>query len=148
MSKSSLTAILIIIIILLIGGAAYVLSRENTDANVSEVDATVVASPINDTPELSTPEADEMQSITLSMLAEHDSASDCWTAINGFVYDITSYIPRHPGGEEILQACGTDGTSLFTQRQTTEGENVGSGTPHSSTAARQLEQFKIGELSN
>lgn len=87
-------------------------------------------------------------SFTLTQVAEHSTANDCWTIVNGNVYDITSYVPRHPGGDGILAACGTDGTSLFTQRQTAEGESVGSGTPHSSSAASQLESLKIGTLSN
>jgi cytochrome-b5 reductase len=37
-----------------------------------------------------------------------------WMALNGRVYDITSYLPFHPGGAQILEkACGTDATALF-----------------------------------
>lgn len=78
----------------------------------------------------------------------HDSKSSCWTIISGSVYDITTYIPRHPGGEEILRACGVDATSLFTKRQTSDGQSVGSGSPHSPNAEEQLEKFKIGELAS
>jgi len=88
-------------------------------------------------------------SYTTAQVATHKTANDCWTIINGNVYDITAYIPRHPGGEdEIVAACGTDGTSLFTERKTADGESVGSGTPHSSSAASQLENLKIGTLEN
>lgn len=79
-------------------------------------------------------------------VAAHSTASDCWTIVNGSVYDITSYVPRHPGGDEILAACGADGTTLFTERKTVSGETVGSGTPHSSTAQKQLAVLKIGTL--
>ncbi len=86
------------------------------------------------------------KSYTADEVAKHSSESDCWTIINNNVYDISSYIPQHPGGDEILQACGKDGTSLFTSRETSDGEQVGSGTPHSSTAEGQLETLKIGTL--
>lgn len=79
-------------------------------------------------------------------LAKHNTKNDCWTSINNDVYDLTQYIPQHPGGDEILRACGTDGTSLFEQRKTVSGEEVGSGTPHSSSAQNQLESLKIGTL--
>lgn len=88
-------------------------------------------------------------SYTAAQVAEHKSQDDCWTIINDNVYDITAYIPRHPGGQdEILEACGTDGTTLFTERKTTDGQSVGSGTPHSDSAAAQLESIKIGTLAN
>jgi cytochrome b involved in lipid metabolism len=86
--------------------------------------------------------------ITADEVAEHNSESDCWTIISGNVYDISPYISRHPGGDEILRACGIDATILFTQRESTDGEQIGSGTPHSSSAASQLVQFKIGTVAN
>lgn len=100
-----------------------------------------------------TPSSDDTQSdtennrvITSAVVAEHNKASDCWTHINGKVYDITEYIPRHPGGDEILRACGVDGTRLFEQRTTDEGETVGSGTPHSASATSRLNTYLIGTL--
>lgn len=77
-------------------------------------------------------------------VADHNSEDDCWTIVSGSVYDITSYVSRHPGGDEILRACGEDATTMFTQREDASGDAIGSGTPHSSSAAGQLEQFKIG----
>lgn len=50
---------------------------------------------------------------TLVEVAKHASAKDCWTTINGNVYDLTSFVGKHPGGEAILKVCGVDGTSLF-----------------------------------
>lgn len=46
--------------------------------------------------------------ITLSELANHDSLNDCWIVYDGKVYDITDYLPRHPGSaEKILPYCGS-----------------------------------------
>jgi len=46
--------------------------------------------------------------ITEPILSEHNSKEDCWIVYNKKVYDMTSYIPRHPGGEDkIAQNCGT-----------------------------------------
>lgn len=81
-----------------------------------------------------------------SDVAEHNSESDCWTYINNKVYDLTEYIPRHPGGDEVLRACGVDGTSLFEQRKTDDGEKVGSGFPHSDSATSQLGRYLKGQL--
>ncbi|KAI1341179.1 hypothetical protein F5Y15DRAFT_26581 [Xylariaceae sp. FL0016] len=39
---------------------------------------------------------------------------DAWTALGGRVYNITPYIPFHPGGgPELLRCAGRDGTALF-----------------------------------
>lgn len=46
--------------------------------------------------------------VPLSELSLHNSKEDCWIAYDGKVYDITSYIPRHPGGEQkIIPYCGS-----------------------------------------
>lgn len=89
----------------------------------------------------------EISSIESTEVAKHNIKNDCWTIIDGKVYDLTSYVSRHPGGSPILKACGVDGTALFQTRMNGK-EKVGSGTPHSSSAQRQLEELRIGELSN
>ncbi|KAF9979312.1 hypothetical protein BGZ73_000006 [Actinomortierella ambigua] len=51
---------------------------------------------------------------TLSDLKQHRTREDAWTALNGVVYNITPYLPFHPGGEkEIMRCAGRDGTKLF-----------------------------------
>jgi cytochrome b involved in lipid metabolism len=77
------------------------------------------------------------QQYTMSQVAENNKKNSCWTIINGSVYNITSYIPTHPGGEsEILQICGKDGSQLFAKPQ-----------QHKTGGAdRILSGFKIGYL--
>ncbi len=84
--------------------------------------------------------------LTATEVAKHNSKDDCWTIISGQVYNITEYVSKHPGGSEIVRACGIDGTTLFTERETSEGQKVGSGTSHSSSASSQLETFLLGPL--
>ncbi|EEQ39131.1 hypothetical protein CLUG_03259 [Clavispora lusitaniae ATCC 42720] len=49
-----------------------------------------------------------------SELKKHSSQGDCWTSINGKVFNITPYINFHPGGvDEIMKCAGKDGTMLF-----------------------------------
>ncbi len=73
---------------------------------------------------------------TSAQVALHASRTSCWTIVNGSVYDITSYIPKHPGGsEKVLRICGTDGTALFT------GQHGGQPEPEKTLAG-----FKIGSL--
>ncbi|RDW87422.1 hypothetical protein BP5796_03116 [Coleophoma crateriformis] len=39
---------------------------------------------------------------------------DAWTVLGGKVYNITPYLPYHPGGEpELMKCAGRDGTRLF-----------------------------------
>lgn len=55
--------------------------------------------------------------IAAAVVAQHNSRTSCWTSINGSVYDLTSWIPKHPGGEgAILQLCGTDGSAKFNRQ--------------------------------
>ncbi|CAG8489278.1 9106_t:CDS:2 [Funneliformis mosseae] len=51
---------------------------------------------------------------TWEELADHNKANDAYVAIRGNVYDITNFIKRHPGGEDILLfAAGRDATQAF-----------------------------------
>jgi hypothetical protein len=50
----------------------------------------------------------------VDQVAAHNTRESCWTIINGSVYDLTSWVPKHPGGEQaILGLCGTDGSTRF-----------------------------------
>ena len=71
---------------------------------------------------------------TLDEVAKHNKKSDAWIVIHGNVYDITKWIPDHPGGMIIMTGVGKDATKLF--------EHVG----HSSYARNKLKSFKIGVL--
>lgn len=73
---------------------------------------------------------------SLQEVAEHDSAASCWVAIDGAVYDVTSWIERHPGGRQrILNLCGTDGTGMF------RGQHGSAALPNDRLAG-----FRIGQL--
>jgi cytochrome b involved in lipid metabolism len=68
----------------------------------------------------------------------HNSKQSCWSAIRGKVYDLTSWISNHPGGEKaILSICGKDGTEAFVN------QHGGKNKPE-----KALSQFEIGELQN
>ena len=74
--------------------------------------------------------------ITLAQLATHNTMNDCWMAISGNVYDLSSF-SNHPGGAAYVPYCGTEATAAFD----TKG---GRGRPHSSRAAGMLPQFLVG----
>lgn len=45
--------------------------------------------------------------VALADLGNHNSLSDCWVAYQGKVYDLTSWLPEHPGSAEaITPYCG------------------------------------------
>lgn len=35
--------------------------------------------------------------VTLEELGKHNTSADCWIAIHGNVYDVTAFLPEHPG---------------------------------------------------
>lgn len=54
--------------------------------------------------------------VTANELKKHNSETDAWLAIRGKVFNITYYIPFHPGGvEELMKGAGKDATTLFDQ---------------------------------
>ncbi len=83
----------------------------------------------------------EIKTYSLDEVAQHYDDGDCWIAIDNQVYDVTQFITMHPGGQAIMQGCGTDATDLYETRP------MGSGTPHSGQARSLLEEYYIGDLS-
>lgn len=54
---------------------------------------------------------------TLADIEEHNTENDCWSTVNGSVYDLTSFVSRHPGGvTNIMKVCGKDGSALFNRQ--------------------------------
>jgi uncharacterized repeat protein (TIGR02543 family) len=78
---------------------------------------------------------------TAAQVATHNTQSDCWLIISGKVYNVTSFIPNHPGGvNAIVSRCGTDATIAYT----VEGNG---GHAHSAYAQSLLPTYFIGNLS-
>lgn len=51
---------------------------------------------------------------TLADIALHATEQDCWTVIDGSVYNLTDFISLHPGGKKgIISICGKDGSEAF-----------------------------------
>ncbi len=73
---------------------------------------------------------------TLADISLHNSAESCYTTISGKVYDLTTWIAVHPGGDAaILSLCGTDGSEKFNAKHGNSG-----------SAKYELSLFYIGEL--
>ena len=51
---------------------------------------------------------------TVCDVARHKTADDCWLIAHGVVYDVTHFIPQHPGGtNSIIRHGGTDSSEDF-----------------------------------
>ncbi|KAI4314065.1 hypothetical protein L6164_027007 [Bauhinia variegata] len=67
--------------------------------------------------------------------SQHNTKEDCWVVIDGKVYDLSSYMDEHPGGDDVIIAStGKDATDDF--------EDAG----HSDDARELMNKFCIGEL--
>jgi archaellum component FlaG (FlaF/FlaG flagellin family) len=160
---SKFTIILIVLILISAGFLGYLVYKSNAESNTTTgtTDSATIAEPVPTTntpgttpstdtsapitppatvPPASTPSTNAVPSgasFTAAQVAEKNSKSSCWTIISGNVYDITSYVPNHPGGEaEIVKVCGKDGTALFAKPM----EHKEGG------ASNVLAGFKVGTL--
>jgi cytochrome b involved in lipid metabolism len=71
-------------------------------------------------------------------VANHKSANSCWVTCRGKVYDVTAFMPDHPGGDDlIMDHAGTDVESIMKD---------GSSHDHSDSAYEMLEEYVIGRL--
>ena len=52
--------------------------------------------------------------LSLTEIAKHNSEQDCWVIIKDIVYDLTKFLPDHPGGKKaIMLFAGKDATEEF-----------------------------------
>ena len=74
--------------------------------------------------------------LTADEVKRHNVATDCWSIIDGDVYDLTNWVYSHPGGSARITAiCGRDGTSNFMGQHS-----------NSSSAKSRLKGFELGKL--
>lgn len=84
------------------------------DSESEEDDGNIPTTPVTPTTSGTGGTSQSAGGYTLAQVATHNSRQSCWSAINGNVYDLTSWIPHHPGGEQnILNICGIDGSGAF-----------------------------------
>jgi flavocytochrome c len=75
-----------------------------------------------------------LPTFSLNEVATHAMESDCWTVVNGLVYDLSSYAEEHPGGlAAIRESCGIDSTKRFLSA-------------HSPTLLQDMEFIPIGRV--
>lgn len=80
-----------------------------------------------------------IRTYSLADVARHHQADDCWLAIEGKIYDITSYLPDHPSAPDILTVwCGKESTLAW--------QNKTRGRSHSPYAQQLLGNYQIGEV--
>jgi hypothetical protein len=74
------------------------------------------------------PEVTTSSGYTMAKVKENNSATSCWSLINGNVYDLTKWIKSHPGGASAIKGiCGRDGSANFNGRhggQSNPAENL------------------------
>lgn len=57
---------------------------------------------------------DASEMYTTEDVAKHNSAGDLWIIVSGKVYDVTGWLPDHPGGARpLLSNAGKDATAQF-----------------------------------
>ena len=93
-------------IALILATLGFVYSQKIQNDRAQQVQQTVSQKPLT-----------QQGTITAAAIAMRADGTSCWSSINGNVYDLTSWIPQHPGGPEtILQLCGTDGSEKFNRQ--------------------------------
>jgi hypothetical protein len=81
-------------------------------------------------------EGSDAEKISLEEVKLHNTSEDCWTIVGDSVYDVTSFVSRHPAGSSaIKEMCGTNASEDFL------GEHSGQQEPE-----MWLAKLKIGTL--
>jgi len=72
--------------------------------------------------------------LTEAEVAKHCTRADGWLIVDNRVFDVTSYIDVHPGGDSILKWLGQDASRPF------------KGDQHPESTKDVIEEFYIGDL--
>lgn len=75
-----------------------------------------------------------LRGISAEEVARHRIEKDLWIIIDNEVYDLTKFVPDHPGGRAILRNAGGDATAGF------------HGPQHPNRVYNMLPDFHIGHL--
>ena len=96
---------------------------------------TVAAAPTASPTPSATPSVTKV-GYTMAQVRANNSASKCWSVIDGNVYDLTNWIGSHPGGPSYIQGlCGKDGSSAFSSKHGNQSGPAG-----------QLNRYQLGPL--
>ncbi|KAM3321116.1 cytochrome B5-like protein [Capsicum chacoense] len=82
----------------------------------------------------SKPQNKGVQTYSKAEVAVHNKRTDCWIIIKDKVFDVTSYVEEHPGGDAILDHAGDDSTEGFY------------GPQHATRVFEMIDDFCIGNL--
>lgn len=89
--------------------------------------------PVETKPTEPTPTPSGPKSYTLAEVKAQAAAGKCWTIIEAKVYDLSSWITKHPGGEAAIRSlCGIDGTAKF------KAMHAGAAKPEATLASFQV----------
>jgi cytochrome b involved in lipid metabolism len=128
MEKEKIVVAVLLVAILIIGGGIYWFNTNKTVSDLGGQNTTLTNEASSDVGN---------GSYTMDEVAVHNSASDCWLVINNNVYNVTTFIPKHPGGRDIIKGCGKDATNMFNRESEHQEKN----------ASQYLPDYLIGTLS-
>lgn len=74
---------------------------------------------------------------TLEDVLEHQKPDDCWIVRSGHVYNVSVFLPDHPGGDDIILEWAGKDVGEVMQR----GEHS-----HSDAAFEMMSEFLIGRI--
>lgn len=74
------------------------------------------------------------KTFTAEEVAKHNIKTDCYLIVSNQVYDVSSYISKHPGGvRRIVDVCGQETSQIF-------------ASIHSNFAWNLLKEYYIGDI--
>lgn len=90
--------ILLVIVVAALGGGYYFYSQsyQGELAPAVSMNESVV-----------TPTESTGATVTADVVAQHNTQASCWIVYGGKVYDVTAFLPLHPGGTDTIAShCG------------------------------------------
>lgn len=110
--------------VVIIGGASLFILLQKSPATNQQTTTTNSTASTSSSVTPSTSGNTGAKKYTLAEISAHSTETDCWTAVNGKIYNVSAFIKNHEGGERsILEACGVDSTLAFQRERAHQRED-------------------------
>lgn len=89
--------------------------KETTSTPKTTTTPTTSTKPTTTKPTTTTPTTTgTRKTLSSTEVAKHSTREDCYLIVKNIVYDVTTYIDKHPGGKsKIVNKCGQESSSAF-----------------------------------
>ena len=102
--QKAISVIIFAVIVISVVGVVVMIAGNNQPTPIVKINSSIGSG----TGQTSNSTGTSNSGVSRAELSKHSTQSDCWVSYKGKVYDLTAWLPKHPGSARaIAPFCGT-----------------------------------------